>query len=185
MATDHDDPLDPRLAEAIATLRDAPPSDDLWPEIAPRLAPRHPAGTLLVRWPTAIAAGLVIATASIGGTLLLLRGNTVVEPTTTAAAPLATPANAVAAAHTPADQALQRAIGELEGRLALAEGTLDPQTRDGIRASLAALDQAIADAAARQRATPDDARSAHYLTSALQKKLEVLRTVTRRTAIRT
>ena len=65
------------------------------------------------------------------------------------------------------------------------ETTLDPKTREGIRASLAALDQVIADAATLQRATPDDPRSAHYLTSALQKKLDVLRTVTRRTAIRT
>ncbi|MDX2262114.1 MAG: hypothetical protein SFU84_10510 [Gemmatimonadales bacterium] len=185
MATNQDDPIDPRLAEAIATLRDTPPSDDLWPEIAPRLAPRHPAGTLLLRWPTAIAAGLVIATASIGGTLLLLRGDAVTPAPSATQASLATPANAVAAAHTPADQALQRAIGELEGRLALAEGSFDATTRDGIRASLDALDRAIADAAARQRATPDDARSAHYLTSALQKKLEVLRTLTRRTAIRT
>jgi hypothetical protein len=185
MATDHDDPLDPRLAEAIAALRDAPPSDDLWPEIAPRLAPRHPAGTLLLRWPTAIAAGLVIATASVGGTLWMLRGEAAVPAPGIASSVDAVPANVVVAAHTPADQALQRAIGELESRLVLAEGSLDATTRDGIRASLDALDRAIADAAARQRATPDDARSAHYLTSALQKKLEVLRTLTRRTAIRT
>lgn len=186
MAINDDDPLDPRLMEAIATLRDTPPAEDLWPEIAPQLTPRHPAGTFLLRWPTAIAAGLVIASASIGGTLLLLRSGTVVPPATTAAqAALVTPAANLAAAHTPADQALQQAISQLEARLASTETSLDPKTREGIRASLAALDQVIADAATLQRATPDDPRSAHYLTSALQKKLDVLRTVTRRTAIRT
>lgn len=186
MVTNDDDPLDPRLMEAIATLRDTPPAEDLWPEIAPQLTPRHPAGTFLLRWPTAIAAGLVIASASIGGTMLLLRSGTVVPPAATAAqAALVTPAGNLAAAHTPADQALQQAIGQLEARLASTETTLDPKTREGIRASLAALDQVIADAATLQRATPDDPRSAHYLTSALQKKLDVLRTVTRRTAIRT
>ncbi len=186
MNSDHDAPLDPRLREAIATLRDTPPAGDLWPEIAPQLTPRHPAGTLQLHWPTAIAAGLVIATASIGGTLLLLRSGAVVPPAATAAlaAPI-TPAANLATAHTPADRALQQAIGQLEARLASTEATLDPKTREGIRASLAALDQVITDAAALQRATPDDPRSAHYLTSALQKKLDVLRTLSRSTAIRT
>lgn len=186
MATNDDDPLDPRLMEAIATLRDTPPVEDLWPEIAPQLTPRHPAGMLLLRWPTAIAAGLVIASASIGGTMLLLRARAVVPTaTTTVQQALVLPASDVAAAHTPADQALQQAIGQLEARLAGTEQGLDAKTREGIRASLAALDQVIADAATLQRATPDDPRRAQYLTSALQKKLDVLRTVTRRTAIRT
>lgn len=186
MDTDHDAPLDPRLRQAIATLRDTPPAEDLWPAIAPRLAPRRPAGTLLLRWPTAIAAGLVIASASIGGTLILLRSGTAASPSaSTAQAALATPASSVAATHTPADQALQQAIGQLEARLTNSEAAIDPQTRAGIRASLAAMDRAIADAATRQRAMPDDSRTAQYLTSALQKKLEVLRTVTRRTVIRT
>ncbi len=185
MATNHDDPLDPRLREAIATLRDTPPPEDLWPQIAPQLSPRYPAGTMLLRWPTAIAAGLVIASASIGGTLLLLRSG-VALPVGTATPPgLITPASNIAATHTPADQALQQAIGQLETRLSATEATLDQNTRDAIRTSIAALDQAIADAATRQRALPDDPRSAAYLTSALQKKLDVLRTVTRRTAIRT
>lgn len=186
MATDHHDPLDRRLADAIATLRDTPPAEDLWAGIAPQLTPRHPAGTFLLRWPTAIAAGLVIASASIGGTLLLLRSGAVVPPTAPAgeATPVA-PATTIVAAHTPADQALQQAISQLEARLTSTEATIDPATREGIRASLAALDRAIADAATLQRATPDDPRSAQYLTSALQKKLDVLRTVTRRTTIRT
>ena len=42
-----------------------------------------------------------------------------------------------------ADQALQQAIGQLEARLASTATTLDPKTREGIRASLAALDQVI------------------------------------------
>jgi hypothetical protein len=181
MATDHDEPLDPRLRDAIATLRDSAPAEDLWPEIAPHLAPRHPAGTLLLRWPSAIAAGLVIAAASVGGTLLLQRG-TEAGPAI-AVAPEA--AGTALAAFTPADAALQQAIQELEMVLNAAEPTLDSKTRDGIAESLKALDQAIADAATQQRATPDDPRLSRYLTTALQKKLGVLRAVTQRTAVRT
>lgn len=183
MATDHDEPLDPRLRDAIATLRDSAPAEDLWPEIVPHLAPRHPAGTLLLRWPSAIAAGLVIASASIGGTLLIQRGAGAVP----AGAPVVVapePGGTALAAFTPADAALQQAIQELEMVLGNAETALDPKTREGITESLKALDQAIADAATRQRALPEDPRLARYLTTTLQKKLGVLRAVTQRTAIR-
>jgi type VI protein secretion system component VasF len=184
MATNHDEPLDPRLRDAIATLRDSAPVEDLWPEIAPHLAPRHPAGTLLLRWPSAIAAGLVIAAASVGGTLLLQRGRAI-SPTGSIVAEAPRADGNALAAFTPADAALQQAIQELEMVLGDTDSALDPKTREGITASLKSLDQAIADAATQQRAMPEDPRLARYLTTALQRKLGVLRAVTQRTAVRT
>ncbi len=184
MGSDHDEPLDPRLRDAIATLRDSAPVEDLWPEIAPHLAPRHPAGTLLLRWPAAIAAGLIIAAASVGGTLLIQRDTKTVPVGSVASATAAAPGNALAA-FTPADAALQQAIQELELLVGKTEAALDAETREGIMQSLTALDQAIADAATQQRAMPEDPRIARYLSSALQKKLGVLRAVTQRTVVRT
>lgn len=175
MDTDRND-LDPRLAEAIGGLRDEAPAEDLWPRIAPRLAMRRPAGTLLVRWPTALAAGLAIAVASMGGTWAMLqRGGTVAPLADSGAALTVTPA---ATAEAPADVALTRAIDELERLITRNEAGLDSTARAGITQSLATLDAAIAQATARRRAAPDDPRAARYLTSTLQRKLDVLRTVT-------
>jgi hypothetical protein len=184
MDTDRDDPMDPQLANAIRGLRDTPPSEDLWPEIVPRLVQRVPRGSVLLRWPTAIAAGLLIALTSVSGTALLLNRRAVVvrgdDPVTTAI-----PSPVIAAANTPADAALQRAIQDLEGVFDRTAPGLPETAQAEIRASLSALDQAIEDAATQQRARPSDPRLARYLTSVLQRKYEVLQLVTQRTPLQT
>lgn len=179
MPADHD-PLDPILAEALAALRDRPPASDLWPAIAPRLTMRRPKGALLLRWPAALAAGIAIAVLSAAGTMLMLRSDGVVPPT--ALGTTTTAASTVA--YTAADSTLTRAIGDLEAALHASMAKMDTASRAGIDRSLATLDRAIADAAARRSSTPDDPRAGQYLTATLRKKLEVLRTVSNLTARR-
>lgn len=174
MATDHD-PLDPRLAEAIRALRDAPPESDLWPGIAPRLQPRAIPGTVQLRWPTALAAVLAIVLASVGGTMAVLRRAEPSAPT------LVTPRDAgllvVSATATPADATLESAIAQVQTQLRSLEEKLDPTSRDSFARSLLLLDRAIAAATARRRAEPENLQAAHYVTATLRKKLDLLRGV--------
>lgn len=181
---DTEDELDPRTTDAINRLRDTQPATDLWPGIARQLEPRRVHRTLLIRWPTALAAGLVIAAAtSVGTAVLLHRG---IPANTNAGAPLANePAQTtIAASFAPGDASLARAVGELERAVRNSLDHLDPEARASVTKSLVALDQAIAQAAARQIASPEDPGVARYLTSTLRKKLQLLRTVNQLTQLR-
>ena len=174
MATDPHD-TDARLAEAIGQLRDSAPEHDLWPDIAPRLRPRAVPGTLRLRWPTALAAGLAIAVASVGGTMAVLHRGA--PPVTSVTLPRDTGLPVIAASASPADTTLLSAIVQVEGTLRSLQEKLDPAARASLARSLEALDQAITEAAARQRSQPGDPRAARYLTATLRKKLDVLRNV--------
>lgn len=169
--------LDPRLAEAIKGLHDTPPATDLWPAIAPKLQPRRVPGTVRLRWPTALAAGLAIAVASVGGTLAVLRRATGPDPVVTVPNNSGLPVISAAIA-SPADTTLESAIVQLEATLQSLQAKLDPTSRESLNRSLRVLDKAIADASAQRTAEPDDPRAARYLTATLRKKLDVLRTVT-------
>ncbi len=175
MATDREG-LDPRLAAAIDGLADREPAADLWPGIARRIAPRRP-GTLQLRWPVALAAGLALIAASAAITTLVLRqpsrdGDRRAVASGPAAATVVLPAG-----YDRAEQSLASAIDRLEEAYAAAEPRLDPAVREQIKTSLAALDTAISDARTRADAAPTDLRAARYLTRAMQRKLDVLRTV--------
>ena len=176
MATDNE-PLDPRLADAIRELRDSAPATDLWPGIAPRLAPRAHIGGMRMRWPTALAAGLVIAVGSIVGTIAFLRRATPAAP-----APVVVNAQGgpglvvVSATATPADATLKSAIAQVETLLRSLQDQLDPAAQAELTRSLQRLDQAIADAEAERRAEPGNAQAANLLTATLRRKLDVLRT---------
>ena len=172
MATD--DPVDPGLGEAIARLRDQLPDQDLWPHIARQLEPRRPRGTLLIRWPTALAAGLALVLASSAGTGMLLRRAHTADSVATAAP---APAPSIAASYAPGDAALARSANDLEKVVRSTLPHVDPQARTAIDQALTLLDSAIAQATARQQAAPDDQRAARFLTSTLRKKLQLLRTV--------
>jgi hypothetical protein len=173
MATEQD--RDPALAEAIAQLRDTQPEVDLWPGIARQL-PRHPRGTVILHWPMALAAGLAIVIVSAAGTAVVLHRTTVAAP---AVAAIANPDHAavVPASYSPDDAALARAVNDVEQLVRASYPEMNPSARNSVQQSLAALDQAIAQASQRERAAPDDPRAAKYLTGALRKKLQVLRTV--------
>lgn len=172
-----DDPLDPMLSDAISRLRDTHPDRDLWPNIARQLEPRRPHGTLMMRWPTALAAGLAIAITTSASTAVLLRhtgaADSVAAATTVARPTLAT----IAVSFAPGDAALARAVDELERAVRGSLDQLDPEARTAVNKTLTMLDQAIVQAAERQIAAPDDPRAAKYLTSTLRKKLQLLRTV--------
>lgn len=175
MATEPES-IDPRLADAIGSLRDTPPAVDLWPEIAPRLQPRRIPGTVRLRWPTALAAGLAIAVASIGGTAAVLKRNRPPSPAIVLPDNISLPVTA--ALNAPADTTLTSAIIQLEGTLRSLQAKLDPASRASLDRSLRVLDQAIADASARRHADPGNSRAARYLTATLRRKLDMLRTVT-------
>ncbi len=171
MSADNE-PLDPRLAAAISELRDRAPATDLWPRIAPRLNGRRLKGAILLRWPTALAAGITIALLSAAGTLLVLHRNATVAPLDSPG-----PAAMTSVAFTPADSALERAIHNLERTVRTTMAQLDEPARIGIVRGLTALDNAIANAAAQRLATPDDPRAEHDFTASLRNKLDVLRSV--------
>jgi hypothetical protein len=172
-----DDPLDPMLGEAISRLRDTHPDQDLWPHIARQLEPVRPHGTLVIRWPTALAAGLVIAIATSASTAVLLRHHLAPDSTKTIATTVSPALSTVAASFAPGDAALARATDDLERVVRASLGQLDPEARTTVTKTLTMLDQAIAQAAERQIAAPDDPHAAKYLTSTLRKKLQLLRTV--------
>lgn len=186
MATDdrsQDAPLDPVLAEAIGGLRDRGPDRDLWTDIAPQLERRRPKGTLLVRWPTALAAGLALVAGSAAVTSWLGRNATDSGETPIASAALAGGQDSaqgpalVAAAFGDADLALEGAIRDLTTTIEAALPQLDPATRGELSRSMDALQQAVTDATNRARTAPGDLRAAQYLTSTLRRQHDVLRTI--------
>lgn len=182
MLTDNDAP-EPDLAEAIRELRDSPPERDLWPMIHAELPPRIRRGFVQVRWPIAVAAGLTLIAASVGGTAAWLTREPALgrssAPADTGEGLLLTVAGGGANY-----AAIERAIADLDAALQANVESFEPGTYHGIAKSLALLDHAIADAAARERKAPDDPQVERYLASALQRKLDVLRTVTQLTTTR-
>jgi hypothetical protein len=167
-----DDELDPTLGDAIKRLRDTHPDQDLWPRIARQLEPRHPRGTVLMRWPTALAAGLALVAVSAAGTSVLMHRQTRADTAITGIM-----ASTLPSTMNPSDAALARAVSDLEKAVKGTLEQLDPEARATVTKTLAMLDDAIAQAAARQTAAPDDPRAARFLTSTLKKKLQLLRTV--------
>ncbi len=178
MPHDHDQ-LDPVLKSAIAGLEDRHPESDLWPHIRPRLVARR-AGVLELRWPVAIAAAMVLVAGSVGGTAAWI-GRTQSRPVPTL---VTTPGAVTLAAATDSDLAVARAIAELETLLQENVTNIGTDTYRALATSLAILDQAIAGAAERQRAMPDDTSAQRHFSASLRKKLAVLEKVTLKTSIR-
>jgi cytochrome c551/c552 len=172
-----DDPIDPMLGDALSRLRDTHPDRDLWPHIARQLEPRTPRGTVLLRWPTALAAGLAIAIATSASTAALLHRAGVAGTMAASTGATQPELSTVAASFAPGDAALARAVDDLEKAVRGSLGQLDPEARTTVTKTLTMLDAAIAQAAERQMASPDDPHAAKYLTSTLRKKLQLLRTV--------
>jgi type VI protein secretion system component VasF len=180
MATDHD-PLDPRLREAIAGLRDREPASDLWPGVARRIAPRRP-GTLQLPWPVAAAAALALVAGSALVTWQLLPPSEPGSPVATTPVVPNGGASVLPAGFERATTTLGTAISQLEDAFAEVAPTLDAEARTAILTSIRSLDAAIADARARTGASPGDVDAARYLTRTMQRKLRVLQTATSLTA---
>ena len=180
-----------RIRESAAAVRNVPPPDGLWLQIAGRLrqegrihdvAPaRRPAPRLA--W-VAMAAGLIIA---VGGGLFVLRsgkqtGVTPPAASTTAAATTSAPGNApdaksvetvqneLAAAQTQ----YETAITHLEQIARANQGALDPQTARTMQKNLAITDMAIADSSAAVHAEPTSVAAREALFDALRQKVSLL-----------
>ncbi|MBA2292227.1 MAG: hypothetical protein H0W15_07215 [Gemmatimonadales bacterium] len=176
MDTDRDD-LGPELGDAISTLRDREPEQDLWPTIEAAVAAEGRPGFIQVRRPVLIAAGLALIAASVAITVAL---RDPAAPAVVAGVPPAAVAPAAAvlpAGFDAATVSLERAIEQLEASVAMESSLIDPETRSRIDQSLAALNGAIADARTRADAAPRDVGAARYLTRTMQRKLNVLQSV--------
>lgn len=178
MATEHDRnaELDPRLQSAITALEDREPETDLWPGIARRIAPRRPR-MLELRWPVAAAAALALVAGSAAVTTLLVRDGAPAAPLV--ASGTSSPDGTLPvlpAGYDEAAQSIGVAIERLEQAYAAAAPSLPADVREEIAASLAALDQAIAEARTRAGAAPEDLGAARYLTRTMQRKLDMLET---------
>lgn len=174
---DNDPELDPKLSDAIARLRDAQPERDLWPHIARHLAPRHARGTLLMRWPTALAAGIAIILATSASTAYFMHRQSNAE-SAIAGVVASQPGNAPPAVTLDSNEiALARAVNDLEHAVKGSLNQLDPEARATVTKTLSMLDDAIAQATARQAAAPEGFRAAKFLANTLRKKLQLLRTV--------
>ena len=114
--------LDPRLGDAIARLRDTHPDQDLWPTIAKQLEPRRPRGTVLMRWPTALAASFALVAVSAAGTSYVMHRQTRAEKAIS---------GIVVSAVTPTlnanDAALARAVKELEKAVTVRSASWTPR----------------------------------------------------------
>lgn len=175
MDTEHADDPDPRLAAAIAGLRDREPEADLWPGIARRIDGRRP-GTVVLRWPFAAAAALALVAA---GSVVTWRLTRTAPGTVVAVTDSAAPASEVPilpAGFDRAEATLLEAIDELDRAYRAEAATLDADVRRSVEAALAAIDSAIVQARTRAGASPTDVGAARYLTRTMQRKLHVLRT---------
>lgn len=170
------DRLDPRLAQLIEGLPDSPPARDLWPGIAARLRPERQ-GRLVLRWPTALAAGLALLGAGAALASLAAPGRSPVAPHVAQLSQPTPGPTVIPADFASATATLQAAIDELERSLAASSASLDPTTRLRMEGAIAALDAAISDAQLRAEEAPEDPRAARYLTRTMERKLAILQSV--------
>ena len=178
-----------RVVRRARTLKDRPPTNDLWPGIASRIGAasggtrkvvdlashRRPARRWAFSLPQLAAAGIALMTVSGGAVWLLSAPARPVaisqSPTSSGGAP-----PAVTVAMKPnASESYAAAVADLEQVLAAGRGRLDTTTVKIIEQNLAAIDRAIAEA---QRALDADSANLYlntHLTETMRRKLDLLR----------
>jgi len=165
-----------RLVARARALEDRPPETDLWPGIAERIGAQR-AGVVAVASrrrrfafsvPQLAAAGVALSLLSAGGAITATR--------------LVTPRPAEVAASLEggvlpllAAASYDVAIRDLETILAARRDDLDSATVRALEASIAVIDQAIAQARAALARDPNDLYLNGHLQSTLDRKLDVLR----------
>ena len=180
-----------RIRESASAIRDVPPPDGLWLQIAGRLRQEgrvHDVAPARRRAPrlawAAMAAGLIVA---VGGGLFLLRSRL---PATSPPAAATTPAASTAADAgnapdaksvesvqnelTAAQTQYETAIAHLEQIAKTNQGALDPQTARTMQKNLAITDMAIADSSAAVHAEPTSVAAREALFDALRQKVSLL-----------
>jgi hypothetical protein len=186
-------------------LEDRPPENDLWTEIEARLEKRpvvvpletHRARRLLsFSLPQMAAAAVALIVLSVSATWWARSGaerGTDGGPPVTAVQPDgATPTQPVSLDCTflgiprecPAPDSRRNpvaediAVADFEELLAMYRDRLDPETVATVETNLAAIDQAIEEIVEAIDADPESAQLYNYLTSARQRKLDVMRQAT-------
>jgi hypothetical protein len=174
-----------RIAGSAAALRDTPPSRDLWPAIAGRIASESraaapaPRRRFVFTMPQLAAASLLLA--ALSGWLAVR----VMSPSRRVAPAVATgsgqPADSTGgAAVTPVafdDQQYDTAIRELQDAIDRGRSRLDPETVAAVERNLRLIDQAVDDARRALAADPSSGYLSGYMVQTRQRKLELMRQV--------
>lgn len=185
-----------QVVTAAAALPDRGPDTDLLPGILERIregddvvvvpiGAARPARRFTFSLPQLAAAAVAIMTLSAGAAWLAARGDSPAAPTVASSqtAASAEPAEGMAAEFV-ADtrSAYDATINGLERALAEQRDELDPETIAVIERNLEIIDTAIAEARAALENDPSNAFLYRHLDNTLNKKIDLLRRVTMRTA---
>lgn len=178
------------VVAAARNVGEEPPTWDLWPAIARRLAPRSRAPQVVAiesrrarrfsfSIPQLAAASIAVALLSAGAVWLAIRGGG--EPFGAASPTGGVPVTAVSDAGV-ADQRFaeyEAAVADLERLVDELGDRIDPESRDAIDQNLAIIDAAIGQIRGALEADPDDAYLNTHLASTMQRKIDVLQEATR------
>lgn len=166
------------------SLEDCPPENNLWTGIEARLEKRPivvPLETHRARrrlsftMPQMAAAAVALIVLSVSATWWARSG---AERGTDGGPPVAVVQPDPATPTQLASLDYETAVADFEGLLAMYRDRLDPQTVDTIEANLVAIDEAIDEIVEALDADPESTELYNYLTSARQRKLDVVRRAT-------
>jgi anti-sigma factor RsiW len=166
------------------SLEDRPPENDLWTGIEARLEERPvvvPLETHRARrrlsftLPQMAAAAVALIVLSVSATWWARSG---AERGTDAGPPVAAVQPDAATPTQLASLDYDTAVADFEKLLAMYRDRLDPQTVATVEASLAVIDEAIDEIVKALDADPESTQLYNYLTSARQRKLDVMRQAT-------
>jgi anti-sigma factor RsiW len=164
-----------RIVVRARSLKDRPPSRDLWSGVAARIGAGAGPGRrrLTFSVPQLLAAGIALAVLSGGGAWLLHPDPArvaAVQPAAPGTVPVATVGSTSAAA-----RSYDSAVNDLERVLAEGRGRLDSTTVRVLEQNLALIDRAIAQA---QRAVAADSANLYlntHLAETMRRKIDLLR----------
>jgi hypothetical protein len=166
------------------SLEDRPPEKDLWTGIEARLEERPVVVPLETRrarrrlsftLPQMAAAAVALIVLSVSATWWARSG---AERGTDGGPPIAAVQPDTATPTQPASLEYDSAVADFEDLLAMYRDRLDPQTVATVEANLAAIDDAIDEIVKALDADPESTQLYNYLTSARQRKLDVMRKAT-------
>lgn len=172
----------PELRDVVAaasSLRPVPPSEDLWPDVAARIASTPRRGTVAAfrrilsarrfsfTLPQIAAAGLALMVLS-GSLVWMARSGDPRADFDPVSAFDVTPANF-------ADSHFDEAVADLERTIAAGRSSLNPETIRVLEANLATIDRAIEQSRSALAADPANVYLTLHLAQAKQRKLALLR----------
>jgi len=179
------------VVTAARGVAEEPPTWDLWPGIARRLAPRSRGPQVVAidsrrarrfsfSIPQLAAASIAVALVSAGAVWFAIRGGgELLAPraSTGGGAPVTAVSDAGVTDQRFAEY--EAAVDDLERLLDELGDHMDPESRDAIDQNLAIIDEAIGQIRGALEADPDDAYLNTHLASTMQRKIDVLQEATR------